>query len=133
LLQCTTMIFNMCYFLRIKRQRFNIKRLKTGCQWLLPVILATEEVEIRRITVQSQPRADSLQDPLSWKTHHKKRASGVVQVAQHLPSKYKALSSNPSTNKNKNTEGRGQGWDIHAALWELFLPSQKRFQSCVET
>jgi hypothetical protein len=27
-----------------------------GCQWLRPVILVTWEAEIRRITVQGQPR-----------------------------------------------------------------------------
>jgi hypothetical protein len=27
-----------------------------GCRWLTPVILVTQEAEIRRITVQSQPR-----------------------------------------------------------------------------
>jgi hypothetical protein len=26
------------------------------CQWLPPIILATQEADIRRITVQSQPR-----------------------------------------------------------------------------
>jgi hypothetical protein len=30
--------------------------LKAGCQWLTPIILATQEAEIRRIVVGSQPR-----------------------------------------------------------------------------
>jgi hypothetical protein len=29
----------------------------------MPVILATQEVEVRRIIVQSQPQQNSLQDP----------------------------------------------------------------------
>jgi hypothetical protein len=32
------------------------KILLAGRRWLTPVILATQEAEIRRITVQSQPR-----------------------------------------------------------------------------
>jgi hypothetical protein len=31
-----------------------------GCWWLIPVILATQKAEIRRIIVQSQPQANSL-------------------------------------------------------------------------
>jgi hypothetical protein len=43
----------------------DVKRvLKAGCWWLTPAILATQEAEIRRITVQSQPRANSSQDPI---------------------------------------------------------------------
>jgi hypothetical protein len=37
----------------------------TRCWWLTPVILATQEAEIRRITVRSQPREIVPQDPIS--------------------------------------------------------------------
>jgi hypothetical protein len=42
------------------------------CQWLTPVILATQEAEIRRIEVQSQSGENSLRDPTLKKAHHKK-------------------------------------------------------------
>jgi hypothetical protein len=32
------------------------KETQAGCQWLKPVILTTQEAEIRRIIVRSQPR-----------------------------------------------------------------------------
>jgi cytochrome c-type biogenesis protein CcmH/NrfF len=41
--------------------------------WLTPVILATQEAEIRRIAVRRQPRKT-----LSQKTLHKNRAGGVA-------------------------------------------------------
>jgi hypothetical protein len=41
-----------------------------GHQWLMPIILATQGAEIRRITVLTQ----NLE-----KTHHRKRADGVAQ------------------------------------------------------
>jgi hypothetical protein len=31
------------------------KKVLVGCQWLTPIIIATQEAEIRRIMVQSQP------------------------------------------------------------------------------
>jgi hypothetical protein len=44
------------------------------------VILATQEAELRRIVVRSQPWAISSRDPISEKKkHHKKRAGGVAQ------------------------------------------------------
>jgi hypothetical protein len=57
--------------------------------WLTPVIPATQEAEIMRIMVQSQPR-QIVHATLSPKTLHKNRAGGV------------ALSSSPSTEKKKN-------------------------------
>jgi hypothetical protein len=42
-------------------------------QWLMPVILATEEADIRRITVRSQPRQIVPQDPILKKNHHTKK------------------------------------------------------------
>jgi hypothetical protein len=51
----------------------------TRCLWLTPVILPTQEAEIRRIMVQSQPR-QIIQKTLFWKkTHHKNRASVPAQ------------------------------------------------------
>jgi hypothetical protein len=35
--------------------------------WLMPIIPATQEAEIRRITVQSQTPGNSSQDPISKK------------------------------------------------------------------
>jgi hypothetical protein len=44
----------------------------------MPIILAIQEAEIRRIVVQSQPR-QTVCKTLSRKTLHKNRAGGVVQ------------------------------------------------------
>jgi hypothetical protein len=49
------------------------------CRWLVPIILATQEAEIRRITVQSQP-GQIVQETLSQeKKKSQKRAGGVAQ------------------------------------------------------
>jgi hypothetical protein len=48
------------------------------CWWLTPVILATQDAEIRKITVQSQPEQIVTRDLIS-KTLHKNRADGVAQ------------------------------------------------------
>jgi hypothetical protein len=41
--------------------------------WFMPVILATQEVEIKRTAYQSQTQAKSSLDPMSKTNHHKKR------------------------------------------------------------
>jgi hypothetical protein len=45
---------------------------------LTPVVLATQEAEIRRIVVQSHP-GQVVPETLSRKTLHKNRAGGVAQ------------------------------------------------------
>jgi hypothetical protein len=46
-------------------------------QWLMPVILATQEADIRRIEVRSQP-VEIVHETLSQKTLYKNRAGGVA-------------------------------------------------------
>jgi hypothetical protein len=53
--------------------------------WLTPVILATEEAEIRKIVVPSQPW-QTVYEILSQKTQHKNRTGRVAQVVECLPS-----------------------------------------------
>jgi hypothetical protein len=65
---------------------------KARCWWITPVILATQEAEIRTMVVQSQPREVVL-EPLSRKTLHKQVLLERIKVW--------ALSSSSSTVKNK--------------------------------
>jgi hypothetical protein len=46
----------------------------------MPIILATEEAEIRRIMVQSQPRQIVLQDRISKKKLYKKGLMECLKV-----------------------------------------------------
>jgi hypothetical protein len=59
----------------------------------MPVILATQEKEIRRIAFLSQPQ-QIVQETLSRKYLTQKRAGRVAQVAVCPPSKHEALGSN---------------------------------------
>jgi hypothetical protein len=71
-----------------------------GHWWLTPIIFATQEVEIRKISVQSQPE-EIVHKTLSQKYPMQNRVGGVAKVIECLPSKHAAPSVNPSTAKRK--------------------------------
>jgi hypothetical protein len=86
-----------------------IKNLETGWRWLMPILLATQEVEIRRIVVWSQAR-QIVHETLSWKALSQK--IGLVEWL-----KMKALSSSPSTEKKIKVLERGRSlWIILVGL-----------------
>jgi hypothetical protein len=58
--------------------------------WVTSVILATQEAEIRRITIQSQLQANSSGDPIS-KTPITEKGWWSGSSGEHLPSKHEAL------------------------------------------
>jgi hypothetical protein len=63
----------------------------------MPVIPTNYKRSInRKIMIQAAPGIK--QDPIT----EAKRAAGAGHVVEHLPSKFKALSSNPSTAKKKD-------------------------------
>jgi hypothetical protein len=67
------------------------------CQWLRPIILATQEAEIRRIAVQSQTK-QIVCESLSQKYPSQK---GLVEWL-----KVKALSSSPVPHTKKKSRGK---------------------------
>jgi hypothetical protein len=72
----------------------------------VPIILVTQEAEIRRIEFQGQPR-QIVAKTLSRRYPIQKRAGRVAQVVEHLPSlpsKCEALSSKPKCHQKKKTE-----------------------------
>jgi hypothetical protein len=78
------------------------KVLKTSSQLVAGLVAcvlssASEGNKNRRIMVQAGPCIK--QDPI-WKIINTKKAGGVAQVVQHLPSEYEALNSITSTKKN---------------------------------
>jgi hypothetical protein len=75
--------------------------------WLTPIILITQEAEIRRITVCSQSLENSLRDPISI-IPNTERACGGAQVVERLPSLPETLSSSSNAAKKIiNQKGLG--------------------------
>jgi hypothetical protein len=66
-----------------------------------PIILATQEAQIRRITVQGQS-TQIVHETLSLKYPTQKSAGGVAQVVECLLCKHIVLSSNSSITKKKS-------------------------------
>jgi hypothetical protein len=64
----------------------------------MPVILATQETEIKRWKSEVRPR-QIIRKTLSRKNPALKKGWGVVQWLEHLPSKIEALSSKPQCKK----------------------------------
>jgi hypothetical protein len=56
-----------------------------GSQWVMPVILATQKAEIRRIKAQGQPRQNESKT-LSQKYPTQKRAGQVAQAVASMRS-----------------------------------------------
>jgi hypothetical protein len=76
-------------------------------QWLRPVILATQEAEIRRIVVGSRP-VKIVFKTLSQKYPTQNTAGEVTRVLECLPSKCEALHSNPRDHQKK----KKRIWDV---------------------
>jgi hypothetical protein len=67
-----------CYY------HIKVRRIARYCG-VTPIILATQEAEIRRIVVRSQPGANSSQDPISKKPNTKRTG----RVAQGVGPEFK--------------------------------------------
>jgi hypothetical protein len=106
-------------------------------RWLMPVILATQEAEIRRISLKASPpphthtyQANSSQDPIS-ENLIQNRSGVVAQMVECLPretSKHEALSSNPNTAKKKKNVG---GEEIRTNINETQRIIKKYFEMCI--
>jgi hypothetical protein len=86
----------------------------------MPVIVAIQEAETRRITVQDQP-GQTVYEILSQKYPIQTRAGGVAQIVEHLPCKNETLSSNPSTikKKKKKKKKKKESATIYKALGSI--------------
>jgi hypothetical protein len=62
-------------------------KLFAGCQWLMPIILATREAEIRRVVVRSKP-GQTVQETLTQKNSQKRPGRVAQGVGPELKPQY---------------------------------------------
>jgi hypothetical protein len=113
-----------------KAKQSNTKQKTVRCQWLTPVILATQEADIRRIMVWSQAGQIVLEIS-SRKNPSQKRDGGVAQGVgpEFKPPYHRANQTKPKKKKNEGSNGDPSTaifWDYRhvppcpAPYWILF-------------
>jgi hypothetical protein len=94
---------------------------EAGHRWFLPIILATQEAEIEKIMVQSQPLAIS---SLYQKNPPQEMAGRVAQVVRGLPSKYEALSSKTKNKTKQKPNKQKKRMILATTTWDPGSASQ---------
>jgi hypothetical protein len=86
------------------------------CWWLMPIILASQEAEIRRIEAQSQPWANSSWDPISKKP--------ITEKGWWSGSRYRPWVQTPALQKKKVIIVNLTQKFINILLWLIYtIPS----------
>jgi hypothetical protein len=97
--------------------RLKKNELCARCRWLTPVILATWETEIRRITSRQIVRETLLP---KW-------SGGVAQLVDCLLCKCEARSSNPNTAKEKKRNKKKRKHNKNLSKRKIFSEKAEQF------
>jgi hypothetical protein len=85
------------------------------CWWITPVILTTQEVEIKRISVQGQSGQIGL-ETLSQNYPTQKSASEGTQVVEHLPASIRPWVQTPILSPSKKIKQKGLGAYLNGGI-----------------